>query len=107
MYEDYERAYGLRSVSLRYFNAAAPIPKGKSAKTMIRKRTDPARPAAAAGRRPSVTINGTDYPTPDGTCIRDFIHVSDLAHAHVLALRHLENGDGSESITWERVSGRR
>ena len=96
---DYERAYGLRSVSLRYFNAAGADPDGET-----REDHDPETHLiplvlqAALGRKPNVVINGADYPTPDGTCIRDYIHVTDLAIAHVLALGYLENGDGSEYI---------
>jgi UDP-glucose 4-epimerase len=78
-------AYGLRSISLRYFNAAgATASRGE--------RHDPETHLiplvldAAAGRLPHVTIFGDDYPTPDGTCIRDYVHVLDLARAHVLAL---------------------
>lgn len=81
----YSEAYGLRSISLRYFNAAgATGSRGE--------RHDPETHLiplvldAAAGRRPYVTIFGDDYPTPDGTCVRDYVHVLDLARAHVLAL---------------------
>lgn len=96
---DYERAFNLKSVSLRYFNAAGADPEGE-----IGEDHDPETHLiplvlhAAIGRRPNVVINGADYPTPDGTCIRDYIHVSDLADAHVRALRYLENGGGSECI---------
>jgi UDP-glucose 4-epimerase len=88
---DYAAAYGLRSVSLRYFNAAGADPDGG-----IGEDHDPETHLiplllqAAAGRRPSVSIFGSDYPTADGTCIRDYIHVDDLADAHVLALESLE-----------------
>jgi len=84
-------AYGLRSISLRYFNAAGATP-------LCRERHDPETHLiplvlqAAAGRLPEVTVFGTDYPTPDGTCVRDYIHVSDLARAHVLALEALARG---------------
>src|SRR2546427_2306584 len=87
----YSSAYGLRSISLRYFNAAG-------ATAPCRERHDPETHLvplvlqAAAGRIPQLTIFGADYPTPDGTCIRDYIHVSDLARAHVLALEALANG---------------
>src|SRR5437667_8788594 len=87
----YERAYGLRYASLRYFNAA-----GASARCGEVHKPEthliPLVLQAAAGRRPAVTIFGDDYPTPDGTCIRDYIHVVDLARAHVLALGHLAAG---------------
>jgi UDP-glucose 4-epimerase len=88
---DYAAAYGLRSVSLRYFNAAGADPDGG-----IGEDHDPETHLiplllqAAAGRRPSVSIFGSDYPTADGTCIRDYVHVDDLADAHVLALESLE-----------------
>jgi UDP-glucose 4-epimerase len=87
----YSAAYGLRSVSLRYFNAAG-------ATALCRERHDPETHLvplvlqAAAGSLPEVTVFGTDYPTPDGTCVRDYIHVSDLARAHVLALEALASG---------------
>jgi len=93
MLEDFGAAYGLRSMSLRYFNAAGADPEG-----MIGEDHDPETHLiplaldAAAGRRPEVTIFGQDYDTPDGTCIRDYVHVSDLADAHLRALRALESG---------------
>ena len=88
---DYVSAYGLRSVSLRYFNAAGADPDGgigedHSPETHL----IPLVLQAAAGRRASVSVFGTDYPTADGTCVRDYIHVNDLADAHVLALESLE-----------------
>ena len=88
---DYVTAYGLRSVSLRYFNAAGADPNGgygedHNPETHL----IPLILQAAAGRRPSVSIFGSDYPTADGTCIRDYIHVNDLADAHVLALESLD-----------------
>lgn len=88
---DYAVAYGLRSVSLRYFNAAGADPNGG-----IGEDHDPETHLiplvlqAAAGRRSSVSVFGSDYPTVDGTCIRDYVHVNDLADAHVLALESLE-----------------
>jgi UDP-glucose 4-epimerase len=87
----YAAAYGLRFASLRYFNAAG-------ASDRCGELHDPETHLiplvlqAAAGRRPAVTIFGDDYPTPDGTCIRDYIHVVDLARAHVLALGGLDRG---------------
>src|SRR5262249_3784841 len=87
---DYGAAYGLRSISLRYFNAA-----GADAEGQIGENHDPETHliplllSGASGGDP-ITIYGTDYDTPDGTCIRDFIHVSDLAQAHVLALKALQ-----------------
>ncbi|RLE29913.1 UDP-glucose 4-epimerase GalE, partial [Candidatus Acetothermia bacterium] len=90
---DYSRAYGIRYVALRYFNAAGSDPEG-----VIGEWHDPETHLipivleAALGVRDHVEIFGTDYPTPDGTCIRDFIHVVDLAEAHVLALERLREG---------------
>src|ERR1700730_14685987 len=89
----YEQAYGLRYVSLRYFNAAG-------ATTLCGERHDPETHLipiilqAAAHQRSHVESFGNDYPTPDGTCVRDYIHVSDLAHAHVLALDYLKRSSG-------------
>jgi len=92
----YERAYGLRYVSLRYFNAAGADHGGE-----IGEDHDPETHLiplvlqAALGKREKVSIFGTDYPTSDGTCLRDYIHVTDLALAHVLALEALGNGGPS------------
>lgn len=97
MLEDYAAAYDFRYVALRYFNAAGADPDGE-----IGEDHDPETHLiplvldAAAGRRPSVKIFGTDYDTPDGTCIRDYIHVTDLAEAHILALNYL-NQDGTSA----------
>jgi UDP-glucose 4-epimerase len=88
--EDYDRAHGLKSIALRYFNAAGADPDGE-----LGERHDPEThliPLAlqlASGRRPHFTIYGTDFDTPDGTCIRDFVHVQDLCHAHLLGLERL------------------
>ncbi|MFH2219167.1 MAG: UDP-glucose 4-epimerase GalE [Pseudomonadota bacterium] len=90
MLRDCDSAYGLKYVSLRYFNAA-----GADASGEIGERHDPETHLiplvlkAAAGERANIRVFGTDYPTPDGTCIRDYIHVSDLAGAHLLALEAL------------------
>ena len=90
---DYEKAYGLQSISLRYFNAAGADPEG-----LIGESHDPETHLiplvldAASGKRPSITIFGDDYDTHDGTCVRDYIHVEDLANAHVLALKALQEG---------------
>ena len=93
---DYHSAYGLNFTSLRYFNAAGADPDGE-----IGEDRDPETHLiplvldVAAGKRPSIKVFGTDYATPDGTCIRDYIHVTDLADAHILALKRLMNGGGS------------
>lgn len=93
MLVDFEKAHGLRSISLRYFNAAGADVDGE-----LGERHDPETHLiplvldAAAGVRPAISIFGTDYATEDATCVRDYIHVSDLADAHVLALQSLERG---------------
>ena len=93
MLRDFDEAHGLRSISLRYFNAAGADPDGDAGEDHEpENHLIPLVLDAAAGRRPDIMVFGDKYPTPDGTCIRDYIHVSDLAQAHVLALRALENG---------------
>jgi len=93
---DYERAYGLRSVVLRYFNAAGAHPDG-----LLGERHDPETHLiplvlqVAACRRPFIHLFGKDYDTPDGSCVRDYIHVMDLADAHWLALVRLISGGPS------------
>ena len=92
---DFGRAYGLRSIALRYFNAAGADPAGDIGENhdpethliplVLRAASDPFSP---------VTVWGTDYPTADGTCIRDYVHVQDLVNAHLLALRQLERASG-------------
>src|SRR6201994_4513747 len=95
----YGEAYGLRWVSLRYFNAAGADPEGE-----IGERHEPETHLvplvlqAALGQRPQIEIYGTDYPTPDGTAIRDYIHVQDLAEAHLRALEHLTAGRQSVAL---------
>jgi UDP-glucose 4-epimerase len=119
---DVGHAHGLRAVVLRYFNAAGADPSGTIGEWHEPEtHLIPLALAAAAGDRDALEIYGTDYPTPDGTCVRDYIHVVDLAQAHVLGLAHLEagrpgevfnlgNGNGfsvREVIqTVERVTGR-
>jgi UDP-glucose-4-epimerase GalE len=91
--EAYERAYGLRSVRLRYFNAAGADEIGEIGELHDPEpHLIPLALAAAAGAGPELQVFGTDYPTPDGTCVRDYIHVNDLAEAHVLGLQHLMEG---------------
>lgn len=99
MLRDYDRAYGLRSISLRYFNASGADPEGG-----LGEMHDPETHLipnillAVLGRKKEVEVFGTDFDTPDGTAVRDYIHVSDLAEAHALALERLERGGPSEAI---------
>jgi UDP-glucose 4-epimerase len=93
MLRDYSRAYALRFVSLRYFNAAGASPSGTLGESHDPEtHLIPRVLGAATGRYPHLDLFGTDYPTPDGTCIRDYIHVSDLARAHLAALAYLAQG---------------
>ena len=97
--EAYDNAYGLHYASLRYFNAAGAEDGGEIGELHTPEtHLIPIALAAALGQRESVPIYGNDYPTPDGTCIRDFILVSDLAEAHVLALRYLLAGGESLAV---------
>jgi UDP-glucose-4-epimerase GalE len=118
----YERAYGLRSIALRYFNAAGADPEGE-----LGEHHDPEihvipRAIDAAYGRGTFQVFGEDYDTPDGTCLRDYVHVTDLAAAHLLALESLKKGAGSTAYnlgngrptsvrdilnSTERVTGRR
>lgn len=106
MFADFEVAHGLRSVPLRYFNAAGASPDGE-----IGERHDPETHLiplaldAAAGKGPALTVFGEDYPTADGTCIRDFIHVGDLADAHVRALDYLAGGGATRAFNLGTGSG--
>lgn len=96
---DYDKAYGLKSVCLRYFNAAGADPEGQ-----LGERHEPETHLvplvlqAASGRRAHISVFGRDYDTPDGTCIRDYIHIVDLCEAHWLAVQHLANGGASASF---------
>jgi UDP-glucose 4-epimerase len=95
---DYDRAYGLKSVCLRYFNAAGADPEGElGERHQPETHLIPLVLQAASGRRPHIAVYGRDYDTPDGTCIRDYIHVSDLCDAHWLALQSLINGAPSQA----------
>jgi UDP-arabinose 4-epimerase len=119
----FSEAHGLRSVALRYFNAAGADPDGE-----LGEDHDPETHLlplvieAALGRRPPVAVFGTDYPTPDGTAVRDYIHVMDLADAHLAALEYLRDGGATTALnlgtgrghsvreviaTVEQVSGRK
>jgi UDP-glucose 4-epimerase len=99
MLGDLEAAYGLRHVILRYFNVAGADPQGRTGLAMPNA-THLLKVAceAAVGKRATVAMFGDDYPTADGTCVRDFIHVSDLAEAHVHAVEHLLAGGSSRTL---------
>ena len=91
MLADFERAHGLKSIMLRYFNAAGASPDGEIGESHEPEtHLIPLAFDAAVGKGPPLTVFGDDYPTQDGTCIRDYIHVGDLAHAHFRALDYLE-----------------
>lgn len=97
--EDASGTGRLRYVSLRYFNAAGADAGGRIGERHIpESHLIPLTLKAAKGKRKSVTVFGTDYPTPDGTCIRDYVHVTDLADAHLLALDHLQRQGGSAAF---------
>ena len=104
--EDFDRAYGLKSVCLRYFNAAGADPKGD-----LGERHDPETHLiplilqAISGRRDSFSVFGRDYETKDGTCIRDYIHVSDLCDAHWLAIKYLLDGGDSQCFNLGNGNG--
>lgn len=94
---DYSQAYGLEYVSLRYFNAAGADPEAEIGELhQPETHLIPLILDVAIGKRDKIQIYGTDYPTPDGTCIRDYIHVMDLADAHIKALKYLQKGGQSE-----------
>ncbi len=103
---DFDHAYGLRSVSLRYFNAAGADPEGE-----LGERHDPETHLiplvlqAASGRRPEVRVFGRDHATPDGTCVRDYIHVNDLCRAHILAMEKLWQSGESRAYNLGNGSG--
>ena len=103
---DFGHAYGLKSVCLRYFNACGADPEGR-----IGERHDPETHLiplllqVASGRRPNISVFGRDYPTPDGTCIRDYIHIEDLCTAHLLAVDHLVAGGDSRAFNLGNGTG--
>lgn len=102
---DFDRAYGLRSICLRYFNAAGADIDGEIGEVHDPEtHLIPLLLDVAVGMRPAITVFGNDYETRDGTCIRDYIHVTDLANAHVLALQSLEAG--SRSTAYNLANGR-
>jgi UDP-glucose 4-epimerase len=94
---DVSNAFPMRHVVLRYFNVAGADPKGRTGQSTPRA-THLIKVAAetALGKRAAMSVFGTDYPTPDGTCLRDYIHVTDLVGAHVAALEHLRKGGASD-----------
>lgn len=101
---DYDRAYGLKYVALRYFNASGASEKygeDHDPETHL----IPLVLQTAQGKREYISIFGDDYPTDDGTAVRDYIHISDLSQAHFLALEHLRKGGGSEFINLGNGSG--
>ncbi len=106
MLRDFGRAHGLRSVIFRYFNVAGADPEAQVGE-FHRPETHliPVMLDAIQGKRPALTLHGTDYPTPDGTPIRDYVHVMDLADAHVAGLRWLEGGKGSRIFCLGTGSG--
>lgn len=99
MMDDFDGAHGIRSLRLRYFNASGADPEAR-----IGERHDPETHLiplvldAALGRRAAIHVFGTDYPTPDGTAIRDYIHVDDLAAAHLAAMRYLLDGGRTDAV---------
>ena len=95
----YGGAYNLRSAALRYFNAAGADAEGETGESHdIETHLIPLVLQTALGKRPSVSLFGTDYPTPDGSAVRDYIHVTDLADAHLRALSHLQSGGSSLAV---------
>ena len=102
--EAYDRAYGLRSARLRYFNAAGADESGEIGELHNPETHLIPLALAATGNGSELKIFGTDYPTPDGTCVRDYIHVTDLADAHVRAFQHLEKA--GESIALNLGTGK-
>ena len=95
MLRDFAAAYGIGSVSLRYFNAAGADPQGEIGEAHgPETHLIPLVLEVAAGRRPYIGVFGDRYRTRDGTCVRDYVHVADLAGAHLAALRRLDDGDG-------------
>ena len=104
--EAYDRAYGVRYVSLRYFNAAGADESGEIGELHDPEtHLIPLALLAAAGKGSELKVFGSDYPTPDGTCVRDYVHVNDLATAHVKALEHLAAGKNSFAANLGTGSG--
>ena len=102
--ESYDSAYALKFIALRYFNACGAT-ETHGEQHDPETHLIPLVLETAQGKRESISIFGDDYPTPDGTAIRDYIHVSDLSQAHILALQHLKNGRKSEFINFGNGDG--
>lgn len=106
MLHDFDIAYHLKSTVLRYFNASGADEEGKIGESHSPEtHLIPIVLQAASGKRPSVKIFGTDYPTPDGTCIRDYVHVTDLAQAHILALEKMAQENKSNDFNLGNGNG--
>ncbi|WP_299735956.1 UDP-glucose 4-epimerase GalE [uncultured Roseobacter sp.] len=104
--KDFEPAHGLRHVIFRYFNVAGADPEGEVGEFhQPETHLIPVLLDAIDGKRDALTIHGTDYATPDGTCIRDYVHVCDLVDAHVLGLKWLQDGKGSRVFNLGTGSG--
>ncbi len=105
MLEDMSKAHGLKFAALRYFNAAGADPDGEIGEEHEpESHLIPNALKAAVGLGGPMKLFGTDYPTPDGTCIRDFVHVTDLAEAHILAAEPIATGAQASSSTLARAS---
>jgi len=106
MLVDFDAAHDLKSVTLRYFNAAGADPDGEIGEWHENEtHLIPLVIDAALGRRPAIRVLGSDYPTPDGTAIRDYVHVHDLANAHLAAVEHSLRGGQSQTINLGTGSG--
>jgi UDP-glucose 4-epimerase len=104
--KDYDRAYGIRHVCLRYFNAAGADPDAEIGEWHEPEtHLIPLVLQVAAGRRDYIQVFGTDYDTPDGTCVRDYIHINDLAAAHIAALDYLKDGGASTAFNLGNGNG--
>ncbi|MFH2202377.1 MAG: UDP-glucose 4-epimerase GalE [Elusimicrobiota bacterium] len=107
MLQDFDAAYGLRYSALRYFNAAGADPEGETGEAHDPEtHIIPLAIQAALGRRAGLKVFGADYDTPDGTCLRDYIHTVDLSAAHILALRRLLDGGASAAYNLGNEEGR-
>ncbi|WP_041765598.1 UDP-glucose 4-epimerase GalE [[Leptolyngbya] sp. PCC 7376] len=104
--KDFDKAYDFRSVMFRYFNAAGADPQGRLGEDHDPEtHLIPLVLMTALGKRESISMFGTDYPTPDGTCVRDYIHVNDLADAHVLGIEYLLNGGKTDAFNLGNGNG--